>query len=44
MTLREFAQRYPSSADLDALAIVNQAEPDTVLEKGRRVKRIGPTD
>lgn len=41
MTLREFADRYPSTADLATLALLNQVEgADSRLEAGARVKRV----
>ena len=40
MTLEEFNRRYPSTVDLNYLGILNQAQPDTVLEKGALVKRV----
>ena len=40
MTLRQFNERYPSSVDLEELAMVNQAEPYTAYAEGDLVKRI----
>lgn len=40
MTLQEFARRYPSSVDLETLAIINQAQPDTRFSAGTEVKRV----
>ncbi|HYU34903.1 MAG TPA: M48 family metalloprotease [Thermoanaerobaculia bacterium] len=40
MTLQEFASRYPSSVDLQTLAIINQAEPGTRFPAGTEVKRV----
>ena len=40
MTLRQFNERYPSSVDLEELAMVNQAEPYTAYSEGDLVKRI----
>jgi predicted Zn-dependent protease len=40
MTLREFNQRFPSTVDLDTLAIINQAQGDTRLPAGSEVKRV----
>ena len=40
MTLREFQGKYPSSIDLNKLAIVNQVQPDTRLSRGDLVKRV----
>ena len=40
MTLREFADRHPSSVDIDVLARINHVDPDETLAKGSRVKRV----
>ncbi len=40
MTLEEFARRYPSQVELDALALLNQVEPGERLAAGARVKRV----
>jgi predicted Zn-dependent protease len=40
MTLQEFDRRYPSSVDLQTLAIINQAQPTTRFEAGSEVKRV----
>jgi predicted Zn-dependent protease len=40
MTLRQFAERYPSAVPIDELALVNQVEPGTTLRAGQLVKRI----
>ncbi len=40
MTLREFAERYPSSIDLETLALINHAQPDDRLEAGATAKRV----
>jgi predicted Zn-dependent protease len=40
MTLREFAQRHPSTVDLETLAIINQAQADTRFPAGTQVKRV----
>ena len=40
MTLRDFARRYPSTADITTLALINQVEPDARLERGLAVKRV----
>jgi predicted Zn-dependent protease len=40
MTLREFAQRYPSTVPLATLAIINQVGESDRLEPGRLVKRV----
>ena len=40
MTLEEFAHRYPSTVDLETLAIINQADADTRFPAGAEVKRV----
>ena len=40
MTLADFAARYPSTVKTSELATINGVNEDTVLEKGRLVKRI----
>ncbi|HSK78985.1 MAG TPA: M48 family metalloprotease [Thermoanaerobaculia bacterium] len=40
MTLEEFARRYPSTVDLQTLAIINQANGDTRFPAGTEVKRV----
>jgi predicted Zn-dependent protease len=40
MTLREFDRKYPSTVPLDAVALINDASPDTALGRGDLVKRI----
>jgi predicted Zn-dependent protease len=40
MTLRDFARRYPSTVDLTTLALINQVDADTRLERGLAVKRV----
>ena len=40
MTLEEFARRYPSTVDLQTLAIINQADPNTRFPAGTEVKRV----
>ena len=40
MTLEEFARRYPSTVDLETLAIINQANADTRFPAGAEVKRV----
>lgn len=40
MTLEEFARRYPSSVDLQTLAIINQADTNTRFPAGTEVKRV----
>jgi predicted Zn-dependent protease len=40
MTLEEFSKEYPSTVSLDQLALINQAEPSTMLSKGEMVKRV----
>ncbi|MBD3871749.1 MAG: M48 family metalloprotease [Acidobacteria bacterium] len=40
MTLADFAARYSSTIETSELAIINGVNEDTVLEKGRLVKRV----
>lgn len=40
MTLSQFAQRYPSEVSLDALALLNQAEPNQSFPAGSKVKHV----
>jgi predicted Zn-dependent protease len=40
MTLREFADRYPSTVPLETLAIINETSVDGLLEAGRPAKRV----
>jgi len=40
MTLAEFAQRYPSTVDMQTLAIINQADANTRFPAGTEVKRV----
>jgi predicted Zn-dependent protease len=40
MTLEEFARRYPSTVDLQTLAIINQADGSTRFQAGTEVKRV----
>ena len=40
MTLEEFSRRYPSSIDLETLALINHAQPDDRFEAGTVVKRV----
>ncbi len=40
MTLAEFADRFPSTVELEQLAILNGMTPQTRLEKGQLVKRV----
>jgi predicted Zn-dependent protease len=40
MTLADVAARYPSTVEISELAIINGVKEDTVLEKGRLVKRV----
>jgi predicted Zn-dependent protease len=40
MTLRDFARRYPSTVDLTTLALINQVDADSRLERGLPVKRV----
>jgi predicted Zn-dependent protease len=40
MTFAQFANRFPSSIELDQLALINGVREDTVLEEGSFVKRV----
>jgi predicted Zn-dependent protease len=40
MNLTEFVRRYPSTVDIDQLAIINGVNEDTVMDPGRLVKRV----
>ncbi len=40
MTLEEFARRYPSTVDVQALALINQVDTGARLPGGTRVKRV----
>ena len=40
MTIERFNQRYPSTAPLDELLLINGLEPNAVLTAGTRVKRV----
>jgi predicted Zn-dependent protease len=40
MTLEEFSQRYPSSIDLETLALINHAQPTERLAAGATLKRV----
>jgi hypothetical protein len=40
MTLAEFADRFPSTVELEQLAILNGMTAQTRLEKGQLVKRV----
>lgn len=40
MTLSQVAERYPSTVDVETLAVLNAMTPDTRLEAGRLVKRV----
>jgi predicted Zn-dependent protease len=40
MTMREFDRRYPSTVELDEVALINHSQPDTQLPAGAKVKRI----
>lgn len=40
MTLEEFSRRYPSSVDLETVAIINQADANTRFPAGAEVKRV----
>lgn len=40
MTLQEFERRYPSTVDLQTLAIINQAQTSTRFDAGTELKRV----
>jgi predicted Zn-dependent protease len=40
MNMTEFVRRYPSTVDVEQLALINEVNVDTVMEKGRLVKRV----
>ena len=40
MTLEEFARRYPSTVDLETLAIINHVEGNERIPAGTEVKRV----
>ena len=40
MDMTEFVRRYPSTADVEQLAIINGVNVDTVMDPGRLVKRV----
>jgi hypothetical protein len=40
MNLTEFARRYPSTVEIEQLAIINGVNVDTVMDPGRLVKRV----
>jgi hypothetical protein len=40
MTLEEFARRYPSTVDLETLAIINHLEGNERIPAGTEVKRV----
>jgi hypothetical protein len=40
MNLTEFARRYPSTVEIERLAIINGVSVDTVMDPGRLVKRV----
>jgi hypothetical protein len=40
MDMTEFVRRYPSTIDVEQLALINEINIDTVMEKGRLVKRV----
>ena len=40
MDLTEFVRRYPSTAEVEQLAIINGVNVDTVMDPGRLVKRV----
>jgi len=40
MNLEQFNKKYPSSINLDELAVINGVESKTILDKGTKLKRI----
>ena len=40
MTLEDFDTRYPSSVDLETLALINNRKPGESIEAGSLVKRV----
>jgi len=40
MNLTEFVRRYPSTVDVERLALINGVNGDTVMDPGRLVKRV----
>jgi len=40
MDLTEFVRRYPSTAEVERLAVINGVNVDTVMDPGRLVKRV----
>jgi hypothetical protein len=40
MTLEEFNRRYPSTVDLQTLAIINQVDGNSRFAAGQEVKRV----
>jgi hypothetical protein len=40
MTFEQFTQRYPSTADVKALALINDVEEGEMLPAGRYMKRV----
>jgi hypothetical protein len=40
MNLTEFVRRYPSTTEVEQLAIINGVKVDTAMDPGRLVKRI----
>jgi hypothetical protein len=40
MNLTEFVRRYPSTIDVEQLALINGVNVDTVMDPGRLVKRV----
>jgi hypothetical protein len=40
MNLTEFVRRYPSTVEIEQLAIINGVNEDTVMDPGRLVKRV----
>jgi len=40
MNLTEFVRRYPTTVEIEQLAIINGVTVDTVMDPGRMVKRV----
>ena len=40
MDLTEFVRRYPSTVEIEKLALINGVNVDTVMDPGRLVKRV----
>jgi predicted Zn-dependent protease len=44
MTVERFAQKYPSTATVETLALINHVEPGGTLKKGQLAKRVVAAD